>query len=404
MALYNISFEVTRDAVTPSVPQRGGTYGDREQTVVTFRPTFTGATNYQYRVEVTDGAGGYDMTGLMLLKNGVVTLTVPPTWAVPGIAALRLVAVELDDDLNEAEVFHSPPAYLYFEDRDSGDRLWTATEGAWQAVMAKALGVAEAAEATAAKANEVADNADDIAETAKQHAEQAAEDAEAARQNAAAASETAKMARSYAEKAQALTASAEIAADKAAEKAEPYAVRAEAAAETAAGQAADCAAVLAAVQELSGIAGDIEEMAGEDGGIYHPCVTVDTALDAASRNPVTNAAITDALNGKAELSHRHTAGDISAGTGYWWGDSDTVDDALQSVSDELSRVWDGIPGHAAMIATEQPGGIVEDSLEGLWATKADKVDMIAESIAFSYGSTINNVADALTLILGKLGV
>lgn len=363
LTIYKHRITVQENTVSPQGPLDCGTAGDDGAAQLIFAPLDAA---YAYRLEIVTGDGAYDITKSLTVQDSAVTQDIPAAWTAAGTAAMRLVQLEVQDGIECARRYY-PPVLLQFAYRDEGCGGVTAAP-LWQTMLTRAEAVLDEMSALAGEA-----------EGAITAAKAAAGDAADAKQAALSAA-----------------ASADAAA--------PYAQSAADAAEEAEGSAADCAAVLAAVQELSGIAGDIEEMAGEDGGIYHPCVTVDTALDAASRNPVTNAAITDALNGKAELSHRHTAGDISAGTGYWWGDSDTVDDALQSVSDELSRVWDGIPGHAAMIATEQPGGIVEDSLEGLWATKADKVDMIAESIAFSYGSTINNVADALTLILGKLGV
>ena len=71
---------------------------------------------YYYRVEIVDGAGGYDVTELMTSEDGRVVVDIPTAWTAPGVASLRLVAVETDAEGNENARFHSLPMYIYFDD------------------------------------------------------------------------------------------------------------------------------------------------------------------------------------------------------------------------------------------------------------------------------------------------
>ena len=100
--LYNLIFNVSKDTAAPSgderSPLRAGVYGDKGQATVTFNlsedvPIGDG---YRYRVEIVDGAGGYDVTELMTSEDGMVVVDIPTAWTAPGVAALRLVAVETE--------------------------------------------------------------------------------------------------------------------------------------------------------------------------------------------------------------------------------------------------------------------------------------------------------------------
>lgn len=408
MAQYTVRYEVTRDTVSPATPQNGGRYGDKAQTVLTFHPTFSGAAAYQYRLEITDGAGGYDVTALAPLQNGTVSFTVPAAWTVPGVATLHLVAVETNGNAEETERFHSAPAYLYFENRDNGDTLWEATDSAWQAVMTQAVRTAQQASAAAS-----------LAETrsgqSEKHAAAAQTAAENAKQQATTAVEAATAAQAAGEAAEQAATDAAVSAAHSAENAasavnqvEPFALRAEEAAASADEDAEACDALLLRCEELCGTAEDIAALAGDDGGIEHPCVTVDTALDSHSQNPVANAAVAAALAGTASLSHSHSTGHVTCdNTGYWWGTSGTVEDALLSISGDLASLHSGQwTSSAANITTNQQGGTVEDSLAGLWATKVSASSLSADTVPFAYSGAplVSTVADALKLLFGKVGM
>lgn len=134
MAFYTIDFSVTADAVTPDTPQSAGHSGDHKAAVVRFQVPFEG---YRYRLEITDGNGGYDTTGLLDAEDGTVSYEVPCAWTAAGIATLRLVAVEQEDGA-EIVRFHSAPAYLHFADREDGEPLGDSARPAWQETLDEA--------------------------------------------------------------------------------------------------------------------------------------------------------------------------------------------------------------------------------------------------------------------------
>lgn len=288
MGLYNITFTVTRDTVTPAVPQRAGVYGDKGQAIVTFvlGADLALGSECQYRVEITDGAGGYDVTELQLAQSGKVVLEIPTAWTVPGVAALRLVAVELDDDLNEETRFHSVPAFLCFDSRDDGEKVELASGPEWRRTLTKAQKAAEDAAQHAADAGESATTADAAAAAAaesRNFAEGAALTCEAfcnqvlasesaAAQSAAAAKKSEESANNAALAADGFMNNAELSAHAAAQSAETAGVNCGIADEfaTAAGYYAaeasliksDCEGILVKVEELAGITADIKATLG----------------------------------------------------------------------------------------------------------------------------------------------
>lgn len=135
MSFYTIDFTVAADGVTPTAPQMAGHVGDHRAALVRFSVPFTG---YQYRLEISDGGGGYDTTGLLNANQGVVSYEIPCAWTMPGVATLRLVAVEQDQDGNEIVRFHSAPAYLCFADREEGEPLCESARPAWQETLDEA--------------------------------------------------------------------------------------------------------------------------------------------------------------------------------------------------------------------------------------------------------------------------
>lgn len=135
MAFYTIDFTVTAGAVTPDTPQFAGHTGDHRAAVVRFSVPFKG---YRYRLELTDGSGGYDITDLLDATGGIVSYDVPSTWTAAGVATLRLVAIEQGEDGTETVRFHSAPAYLRFEDRDEGEPTGQTARPAWQETLDEA--------------------------------------------------------------------------------------------------------------------------------------------------------------------------------------------------------------------------------------------------------------------------
>lgn len=172
MVLYNLVFDVSKDTASPhggsKEPLRGGVYGDKGQASVTFNllegvPMDGG---YRYRVEIVDGAGGYDVTELMPAEEGKVVIDIPTSWTVPGVAALRLVAVETDAEGNEEARFHSLPMHVYFDDRNDGKPVEGLAETVWQSFLTKAGMSVEAARQFAEQSAAAATAAQSAAENA----------------------------------------------------------------------------------------------------------------------------------------------------------------------------------------------------------------------------------------------
>jgi hypothetical protein len=183
VVLYNLVFDVSKDTASPhggsKEPLRGGVYGDKGQASVTFNllegvPMGGG---YRYRVEIVDGAGGYDVTELMPAEEGKVVIDIPTSWTVPGIAALRLVAVETDADGNEEARFHSLPMRVYFDDRNDGKPVEAMAETVWQSFLTKSEKYVDEARLSAEQSATAATEAQSAAEAAEKSAETAAEDA-----------------------------------------------------------------------------------------------------------------------------------------------------------------------------------------------------------------------------------
>ena len=80
-AVRRIVFDVTPDGVTPAAPQPAGVQGEHNAAAVVFR---LGASlleaGYRCRIEFVDGAGRYDVTGLLEPQAGEVTCLLPERW------------------------------------------------------------------------------------------------------------------------------------------------------------------------------------------------------------------------------------------------------------------------------------------------------------------------------------
>lgn len=135
MSFYTIDFTVAAQGVTPDTPQAAGHTGDHKAAVVRFAVPFEG---YRYRIEIADGGGGYDITDLLTAQAGVVSYAIPSAWTTAGVATLRLIAIEQDEDGTEAVRFHAAPAYLRFEDREDGETLGEHLRPAWQETLDEA--------------------------------------------------------------------------------------------------------------------------------------------------------------------------------------------------------------------------------------------------------------------------
>ena len=131
MAMYTLEFTVTAAGVSPDTPQFAGRDGDHRAAELRFAVPFD---NCRYRLEVLDGAGGYDITDLLDAVDGIVTYAVPAAWTAAGVAAVRVIAIGDGEEVR----FHSAPAYLRFDDRESGEALGDSLRPAWQETLDEA--------------------------------------------------------------------------------------------------------------------------------------------------------------------------------------------------------------------------------------------------------------------------
>lgn len=354
LPIYVHALTVTETEITPQGPLACGTEGDENAARLRLRLELEEPTAYTYRLEVVTGDGSYDLTDRLPISDGALTFDVPTAWTAAGLAAVRLVRATEADGTELARQYY-PPVLLQFAYRDEGAAPLSAPLR-WQELIARAEAVLE-------HASHLADSALSTGTEALLTLERVSEAGDAAASDARASAD-----------------------------------RATAAAD-------DCRAVQESVESLSGIAASLLTLTGTESGIEYPCVTVDAALNADSDNPLANRAVTAALETKSDRTHSHSTDDVTcANGGYWWGSSETLENALLSVSNELASLHTSVVT-AAQVPTNQPGDTVESSLAGLWATKADASSMIAECIPFTYsGGNIKTVADALTLLLQKLGV
>lgn len=388
LPIYQYTLQVEKNEVTPHGPLPCGTDGDHlaARLIFAFTASVMHPDAYRYRLEIVCGNGAYDLTEPQEVEAGEVGWDIPASWTAAGLASVRLVQLEVAADGTETRCRHFPPVLLQFDHRPQGNGTPDVTPR-WQALLTRSeqlLNEMSAAHSELVAASRTATAAATAAQVAGEAAEQAATDAAVSAAH-----------------------SAENAAS-AVNQVEPFALRAEEAAASADEDAEACDALLLRCEELCGTAEDIAALAGDDGGIEHPCVTVDTALDSHSQNPVANAAVAAALAGTASLSHSHSTGHVTCdNTGYWWGTSGTVEDALMSISGDLASLHSGQwSSSAANITTNQQGGTVEDSLAGLWATKVSASSLSADTVPFAYSGapSVSTVADALKLLFGKVGM
>lgn len=183
-AIRRIRFAMTADTVSPEVPQAAGHRGEHNATEVVLVPGGTLAdAAYGYRVEYTDGAGGYDTTDLLPLTGGEVCIRLPQAWTCAGgVAQIRLSAVRLNENHQEEIIAFSPPGLLLFAPRAEG------AAGTREAFTQGLAGLI-------AETREAAGQAADAAERAETEARVAAEAAREATRAAAGADEATAAAR-----------------------------------------------------------------------------------------------------------------------------------------------------------------------------------------------------------------
>ncbi len=167
--IYKINFAVDRAApsVTPTDVQPAGYYGDDQVALVTFALSEV-VDGHRYRIEIVDGNGAYDITELLDAVDGVVSYIIPAVWTAAGTATLQLVELEIGEDGAETAVMYYPPARLLFEARDNGPS-GVDMQARWQELMTAAeIASAQAREAAQriVAAQHIIENGEDIAKDA----------------------------------------------------------------------------------------------------------------------------------------------------------------------------------------------------------------------------------------------
>ena len=161
-AVRRIVFDVTPDGVTPAAPQPAGVQGEHNAAAVVFR---LGAplleAGYRCRIEFVDGAGRYDVTGLLEPQAREVTCLLPERWTrAGGTASVRLRLSELQeaaDGTAQEQTVCSYAGRLTFAPREDGGGQRYA---ALSALVYRAEAAAARAEAAAERAEEAADAAE----------------------------------------------------------------------------------------------------------------------------------------------------------------------------------------------------------------------------------------------------
>ncbi len=166
MPCYDYELTVQGNDVLPHGMLDGGTAGDKGALRLTF--VTDGTTGFVYRAEAVNGAGGYDITDPLTVTNGKVVLDVPPSWAVAGVTAVRLVQTVVQDGEETVRRYY-PPVTVKFAYRDEGNGAAVAAPQ-WQEMLTRAEHVLETVQASAVDASTAAELAAEYAESAASHA------------------------------------------------------------------------------------------------------------------------------------------------------------------------------------------------------------------------------------------
>ena len=197
MSLRKIEYMVSKDNISPKTEQSAGLQGENLVTNVVFKVdeellAEVGALEGEtvFRVQTTDGAGGFHSSEFFILDSQNSTITFPITADISnagGVAFLHLVISKLIDGKPE-QILYSFPARLKFTDTSGG----TASEKEYLQNINNTLARSLKAEETATEAAKKAETAKDIALTAKDTAVMVAKESKEYAESAKAAETTAK--------------------------------------------------------------------------------------------------------------------------------------------------------------------------------------------------------------------
>lgn len=180
MAIRTIQYTVTKDEITPKTEQQAGLQGETNVTDVVFTVSndlYTAITALSgttlYRIQATDGAGGFHSSEILTLNDANHTVTFSITDELSnagGICYLHLIISKMQS--NTEHILYSFPARLRFENTSTG----SPSESSYRQDISGALFKAKQASDAAIAAQAAAETAQSSAETAKEAAE-AAKDA-----------------------------------------------------------------------------------------------------------------------------------------------------------------------------------------------------------------------------------
>lgn len=180
MAIRTIQYTVTNDEITPKTEQQAGLQGETNVTDVVFTVSndlYTAITALSgttlYRIQATDGAGGFHSSELLTLNDANHTVTFSITDELSnagGICYLHLIISKMQS--NTEHILYSFPARLRFDNTSTG----SPSESSYRQDISGALFKAQQASDAAIAAQAAAETAQSSAETAKEAAE-AAKDA-----------------------------------------------------------------------------------------------------------------------------------------------------------------------------------------------------------------------------------
>jgi len=123
-AVRTVRFTMGADSVAPRERQYAGVQGDHCGTVIVFSlGDDLVSPEYIYRVEMTDSLNRYITTGNIVLPPDSAEISLPLTreWTrSDGLCEIRVVVSKLNSEFGEELVFHTPPAYIYFDGRVEG--------------------------------------------------------------------------------------------------------------------------------------------------------------------------------------------------------------------------------------------------------------------------------------------
>ncbi len=185
MAIRTITWEVQEDgmSITPATCQDGGVQGDHNKTRAEFVLPASLIGGYDFYIECVDVVGEWDTTDKLEVENDRVGILLPLAWTQHGgEATLRLVATK------EGETGYTLEGRVRYHSRAGVlEKVKALIEGCIQAMLTrteKAADRIEAAEAALTDGEERVGQAAETADSAKRTAEQALQDAQEAEQRA----------------------------------------------------------------------------------------------------------------------------------------------------------------------------------------------------------------------------